>query len=197
MEPSTAHVEPVADSKTVPATFNIASYLPRMACADPDRPAVFVTGSRDSRGRAVYASMTFAQLEAESNRYANGLTKTGIARGMRVLVMVRPGFEFVGLIFALFKMGAVPVMIDPGMGVGRMLDCIRMVDLHAFIGVPLAHMIRILRPGAFITVEHAVTGGRRWGWGGPTVIAGAFAPGTNRTTESASLSRVSSRLARC
>jgi len=169
VEPSTAQAEPVFDSKTVPATFNIASYLPRMASADPDRPAVFVTGSRDRGGRAVYRSMTFAQLEAESNRYANGLTKTGIARGMRVLVMVRPGFEFVGLIFALFKMGAVPVMIDPGMGVGRMLDCIRMVDLHAFVGVPLAHMIRILRPGAFKTVEHVVTVGRRWGWGGPTL----------------------------
>jgi acyl-CoA synthetase (AMP-forming)/AMP-acid ligase II len=169
VESRTAQIESIDDSATASTTLNIASYLPRMALSAPDRPAVFVTKSRDSDGRAIYASMTFAELEAESNRYANGLTKAGIERGMRVLVMVRPGFEFLALIFALFKMGTVPVMIDPGMGVGRMLDCIRKVDLRAFVGVPLAHVVRVLRPGAFKTVEHVVTVGKRWGWGGPTL----------------------------
>ncbi len=152
-------------------TFNIASYLPRMALATPDRAAVVVTRSRDKSGRVIYATMTFAELEATSNRYANGLTTVGITRGMRVLLMVRPGFEFVGLTFALFKMGAVPVMIDPGMGVKRMLDCIRTVDLHAFIGIPLAHLMRVLRRRPFKTVKHVVTVGRRWLWGGAALRA--------------------------
>ncbi|MGB2984406.1 MAG: fatty acid CoA ligase family protein [Phycisphaerae bacterium] len=149
--------------------FNIASYLPRMAVIAPDRAAVVMTQSRDRSGRAVYATMTFAELEVLSNRYANGLTAYGFTRSMRVLVMVRPGFEFVGLIFALFKMGAVPVMIDPGMGVKRMLECIRMVDLHAFIGIPLAHVMRVLRRRPFKTVKRMVTVGRRWFWGGATL----------------------------
>ena len=157
---------PPADAR---GTFNIASYLPRMAEASPDRTAVVVTRSRDWSGRAACASMTFADLEATSNRYANGLRSTGIERGTRVLVMVKPGFEFVGLIFALFKIGAVPVMIDPGMGVSRMLECIRMVDLQAFVGIPLAQIMRVLRRQPFKNVRHVVTVGRRWLWGGTTL----------------------------
>jgi len=152
-----------------PDTFNIASYLPTMAEDSPDWAAVVVTRSRDWTGRAHYASMNFAELEATSNRYANGLLSTGIDRGTRVLVMVKPGFEFVGLIFALFKIGAVPVMIDPGMGVSRMLECIRMVDVQAFVGIPLAQIMRVLRRGPFRSVRQVITVGRRWFWGGHTL----------------------------
>ena len=122
-----------------PADFNIASYLPRVAHQAPDRPAVVIARRNGGEGQANRGSMTFAELETLSNRCANGLAAAGIGRGTRVLVMVKPGFEFMGLTFALFKMGAIPVMIDPGMGVGRMLECLRGVDLDAFIGVPLAH----------------------------------------------------------
>ena len=141
--------------------FNIASYLPRMAAERPNQSAVVLARSRDA--------FTFSELESLSNRYANGLTTTGITRGTRVLVMVEPGFEFLGLIFALFKIGAVPVMIDPGMGVGRMLECIRKVDLHGFVGVPLAHVVRVLRSSAFKSVRSVVTVGKRWFWGGSTL----------------------------
>ncbi len=145
---------------------NVASHLPRMAALVPDKPAVIVNRSRDRAGRATYASLTFAELEALSNKIANGLSHAGIERGMRVLVMVKPGFDFIGLTFALFKMGVVPVMIDPGMGVRRLLDCVRGVDLHGFIGIPLAHVLRILHREPFRTVQHFVTVGRRWIWGG-------------------------------
>ncbi len=152
-----------------PERFNIASHLPQMARKVPDHPAVVVTSSYEGNGRAVYRSITFAELEALSNRFANGMIAAGLARGMRVLVMVRPGIDFMGLIFALFKMGAVPVLIDPGMGIGRMMECIRGVDLHGFIGIPLAHAMRVLRPGPFRSVRCVITVGRRWFWGGPTL----------------------------
>jgi len=151
------------------ARFNIACHLPRMAAELPDQPAIVVTASRDRAGRAIYQSFTFAELDGLSNRYANGLSEAGFERGMRVLLMVRPGFEFIGLTFALFKIGAVPVMIDPGMGVSRMLECLRTVDLHGFIGIPAAHLMRLIRPAPFRTVKHFVTVGRKWGWAGPTL----------------------------
>ena len=165
------HVVP-AGSASRPASmgsFNIASHLPRMAAAVPDQRAVVVTASRDRTGRASYRSLTFAELDSLSNRYANGLRETGLERGQRVLLMVRPGFEFVGLTFALFKIGAVPVLIDPGMGLSRMLECIRQVSLDGFIGIPAAHVMRLLRPEPFRAARHFVTVGRKWGWSGPTL----------------------------
>ena len=150
-------------------SLNIASHLPRMAGVVPDHPAVIVTRTRDRNDRAVYEQLTFAQLEALSNRYAHALTAAGLRRGMRTLVMVRPGFDFIALAFAMFKVGAVPVMIDPGMGVARLLDCVRSVELEAFIGIPLAHVMRVLKRRAFRGVKHVITVGRRYAWGGASL----------------------------
>lgn len=151
-------------------TYNIAAYLPKMAASVPNQAALVITRARDSHGKAIYDSLSFAELDALSNRYANGLASAGFDRGMRTLLMVRPGFEFIGLVFALYKMGVVPVMIDPGMGVSRMLECVRQVDLDGFIGIPIAHVLRVLKRKTFRSVRCVVTVGRRWGWGGPTLI---------------------------
>ncbi len=151
----------VTDQIVSAAAFNIASYLPQIAAARPSQRAVILARSGEA--------LTFGELESLSNRIANGLTNLGMVRGNRVLVMVKPGFEFLGLVFALFKIGAIPVMIDPGMGVGRMLECIRTVDLHGFVGVPPAHVVRMLRPFAFRSVRSVVTIGKRWFWGGATL----------------------------
>ena len=181
--------------RQTPGLFNIASYLPLMASQAPDRPAVVVTKSRGWPGRRTTSrQVTFSELEARSNRYANGLAAAGFTREMRVLLMVKPGIEFVALVFALFKVGAVPVMIDPGMGVGRMLECIRQIRLSGLIGIPIAQSVRVLRPKTFRTVEHVITVGRRWFWRGPTLgelergAAGTFTPAdTSRDSPAAIL----------
>ena len=49
-------------------TCNVASHLPKMAATVPYQPAVVITKSRDSHGRAGHASITFAKREALSNR---------------------------------------------------------------------------------------------------------------------------------
>ena len=166
---SATQIEASIQQKEPTELFNIASYLPSMAKESPDQLAVVIPQSRKNVGLAKYTSMTFAEMEVYSNRCANGLTHAGFEPGIRVLVMVKPGFDFVGVIFALFKMGAVPVMIDPGMGVNRLLDCIRMVDPQAIVGIPLAHVVRVLKPSAFKSIRKIVTVGRRWFWGGTTL----------------------------
>ena len=150
-----------------PATFNVASFLPLMASDKPERVAVVSPASRGSSDP--YRRVSYAQLEATTNRYANGLREIGIGQGTRTLVMVQPGLEFIGLVFALFKVGAVPVLIDPGMGVRQMQSCIRTVEPEAFIGIPSAQALRVLQPAAFRTIRHVVTVGRRWFWGGATL----------------------------
>lgn len=162
----TGQVTSKSELGDVAVSFNIASRLIRLASTTPNHLALIDAAAR-SGGRATRKSLTCVELEGLSNRFANGLSAAGIERGMRVLVMVPQGFEFVALTFALFKMGAIPVMIDPGMGVGRLLECVRQVDPNAFVGVPLAHAVRVMRPTSFRSVKHFVTVGRRWFWGGP------------------------------
>src|SRR5262245_25437896 len=61
--------------------FNIAKYLPEMAEAAPAQAAVIV--SKRQGPVLLYKSIPFSELEALSNRYANGLAAAGIGRHMR------------------------------------------------------------------------------------------------------------------
>jgi acyl-CoA synthetase (AMP-forming)/AMP-acid ligase II len=148
---------------------NVAGYLKRMARVQPFKRAVVYPHARDRSGRVAYTHVTFQQLDLESDRLAFGLEKAGITRGTRTILMVRPSLEFFELVFAIFKIGAVPVVVDPGMGIRRMLECFRETGPSAFIGIPMAHVLRVLYRGFFNTVRVWVTVGRRWFWGGQTL----------------------------
>ena len=58
-------------------------------------------------------SWTYAELERRSRSLATGLARLGIAPGDRVLVQLPNRAEFVEVIFALFKLGALPVFCLP------------------------------------------------------------------------------------
>ena len=148
---------------------NIASYLNRVAETQPYKRAVVYPAGRDKNGRIAYSHLTFLQLDRESDYLAHGLEAAGVTRGIRTVLMVKPGIEFFALIFAIFKTGAVPVVVDPGMGIRRMASCFKSTRPEAFIGIPLAHVVRTVYPGFFKTVKTWITVGRRWFWGGHTL----------------------------
>ncbi len=149
--------------------FNIASYLPYMAQFMPYKRAVIFPDGRDKNGRVTYSHLTFAQLNNECDKIADGLSKYGIKKGMRVLFMIPPSLDFIATAFALFKIGAVPIMIDPGMGKLSLLKCIEMVEPEAVVAIPLVHAVKSVFKKYFKSVKYNVTVGTRWFWGGLTL----------------------------
>ncbi len=153
-----------------PATIvNVATHLRTMARIHPYKRAVVCPCGRDKQGRVAYTHLTFRQLDIESDCLARGFDDVGVSRGVRTILMVKPSLDFFALVFALFKVGAVPVVVDPGMGVSRMLNCLKESQAQALIGIPPAHVLRTLAPGYFKSVKTFITVGRRWFWGGPTL----------------------------
>lgn len=148
---------------------NVAAYLKNMADIQPYKKAVIYPESQDISGRVAYTHLTFQQLDQESDRIAAALDKIGITRNVRTVLMLKPGIDFFVLIFALFKMGAIPVVVDPGMGLRKMVSCLKQTKPQAFIGIPAAHILRILNPRSFKTVKTCVTVGRRYLWSGYTL----------------------------
>ena len=148
---------------------NVASHLQRMAALQPYKRAVVCPAGRDKNNCVAYNHLTFQQLDQESDRLAHGFEKAGIKRDTRTILMVKPSLDFFTIIFALFKTGAVPVVVDPGMGIRRMVGCLKEGRPEAFIGIPPAHVLRTLYPKFFDTVKTWVTVGRRWFWGGFTL----------------------------
>jgi acyl-CoA synthetase (AMP-forming)/AMP-acid ligase II len=147
---------------------NIAERLRESAEKTPHQKAVVVATGFDATGKTRYASLTFQELDRESDRLARGLIEMGVAPGTRLVLMVRPGLEFVVLTFALFKSGAVIVLIDPGMGRSNTFRCLQEVVPEGFVAIPLVHVIRKLKSRLFPRARFNVTVGRRWFWGGPT-----------------------------
>ena len=119
---------------------NIAAHLPAMARDRPHALAVICPAGRDHAGRPRHTHWTFRQLDRESDAIAHGLTSVGIGRGVRTVLMVKPSLEFFALTFALFKAGAVPVLIDPGLGIRNLGPCLAEAAPEAFIGIPRAQV---------------------------------------------------------
>lgn len=125
---------------------NVAEHLSRMAAEQPATAALHLPLG------AGYRTLNFAELNDLSTSLAFGLNELGIKRGTRTVLMVPPSAEFFALTFALFKVAAVPVLIDPGMGVKNLGPCLATAEPEAFIGIAKAHLAR-----------------RLFGWGARTI----------------------------
>ena len=135
------------------APLNVAAHLTRMAAAEPDRAAVhYPTHGVNPNGLTPHTTITFAALNADTDAIAHGLVAAGVTRGTRAALMVPPSPNFFALTFALFKAAAVPVLIDPGMGVKNLGTCLAEAGPEAYLGVPKAQLAR-----------------RILGWGRPTI----------------------------
>ncbi|MFF2083153.1 fatty acid CoA ligase family protein [Nocardia sp. NPDC058176] len=139
------------------------------AAADPQRAAVIYPDGKRADGLPDYRSISYRELDRWSDAIAEQLTRSGVGSGTRTIVLVLPSPELYAILFALLKIGAVPVVIDPGMGIRRMVHCLRAVRAEAFIGIPQAHAVRVLFARSFREVRTTLTVGRRWFWRGPTL----------------------------
>lgn len=137
---------------------NIASHVTLLASEEPDRKALIYPGGE----------ITYGELDSLSTRCANGLLRFGLTKGARTVLMVKPGPELMVLCFGLIKLGAIPVLVDPGMGWKNLRKCLSTARPDAFVGSTVAHLARILFRWARPTAKLLVTVGRFRIWPGQT-----------------------------
>ncbi|MDF3057988.1 MAG: peptide synthase [Rariglobus sp.] len=154
-----------------------------MAARQPDVAALKVPRGRTRTGEIDYLSLSFAELASEVASWRAMLTARGVRRDDRVLVMVRPGLPLIAAAFALFSHGAVPVVIDPGMGLKSFLACVARSRPRVLLGVPLARLISHVCRKSFRSVEIRIPASSS-----PTARLGSgsqpSAPGTQLSTPS-------------
>ncbi len=129
--------------------FNVAKLITHWAEVQPDVPALMRATGRDRAGQAVFVQRTFGEFERDVHRTAHVLVRQGIRPQDRVGLFVTDGIEFITLVFALQRTGAVPVLIDPGMGVKNMVACVAEQRLDGFVGVAKAQVFRAVFGRAF------------------------------------------------
>jgi acyl-CoA synthetase (AMP-forming)/AMP-acid ligase II len=148
---------------------NVGWLLWKTAQQRPDQLGIAFPQGRHPNGQRQYEMMSFRELDIDSDAIAAGLLASGILPGTRVAMLVPQSIEFVSLVFALFKAGMVQILIDPGMGRRNMIQCLSATEPEAMVAIPAAHVVRCLLRHRFRKVKHAVTVGRRLGWGGATL----------------------------
>ncbi len=130
-------------------TGNISDYIYSIAKQFPDKPAVLHP-----------YTISYKEFQTEIDHFVLGLTRIGLKKGHKVLLLVKPSPQMFILTFSIIRMGAIPVMIDPGMGHKAMIKAFSKLKIDMFIGEPIAHILRIIYPGAFKNITTYVTSGR-------------------------------------
>jgi acetyl-CoA synthetase len=89
----------------IPARFNIGvAVADSWAAREPDRVALF-----DYRTDGEAARLTYGELSARSNAFANALRAKGVVRGDRVALLLPQAFETAIAHAAIYKLGAIAV----------------------------------------------------------------------------------------
>lgn len=146
---------------------NVARYLRIRGRGMPDGTAVLAPRGNEPDGTIRYERLSFAQLDGESDALAHGLRASGVNAGTRVLLMVRPGSDLIRCCFALFKAGAVPVVIDPGMGMRSFLRCVERSQPEVLLGLPWVLWLSRAFRKAFASVRVRIpVGGKFRDWFG-------------------------------
>lgn len=131
--------------------FNVASFLSERARIDPSAPAVCFLKKQSlaqklfstflqtaSKGDSDYDRLSFRELDQSVDALVHYLSQMGVTAGTRTLLMVKPGLDLIQIVFALLKIGAIPVVIDPGMGIARFFKCAKQSQVEWILGEPVA-----------------------------------------------------------
>ncbi len=155
---------------------NVASRLTEYAGLRGDSIAVVCSRRASQKFKAIrgksgawYSVATFAEVDSAAAQIAHGLIDWGVPAGTRLALLVRPGIEFVSLVFGLLRAGMVIVLVDPGMGRQNLIRCLADSEPEGFVAIGVAQAARCWWRKEFPRARWNVTVGRKWLWGGLTL----------------------------
>lgn len=151
------------------SSYNVASFLREQARSRPDAPALRFPSAGYQTAAPAWDSWTYAELDRHSDAYACGFHAAGFHAGEKVVLLTRPNLHFYAFVMGLFKLGAVPVLLDPGMGREAVLKCIEQIRPEGMVALSAVHALRQVVRRPFASVTKHVTVGSRWFWGGHTL----------------------------
>lgn len=147
---------------------NASLALRRVGRETPDATALVFPSPRVAGG---WESISFRALDGRADRYARGLAAQGVRRGDRVLFLMRPSIEFYAVLYGMLRLGAIPIFVDPSMGLRNVLGCVEQVRPRVVVAPPIVQAVVAVLRRPFASAELFVTAGRRWFWGGSTLAA--------------------------
>ncbi|HOT44205.1 MAG TPA: AMP-binding protein [Spirochaetota bacterium] len=137
---------------------NMAEPLFELAAKNPRRIALYIPLEWNESAVTRYDTATFGDLAKKIKAYQGGLQKAGYRAGDRVIIMVPPSVDLYCIIIALLASGMVPVLVDAGMGLRRMVSAFDQSGARTIITIKKLGRLRYLIPGLWKYRCYAVDG---------------------------------------
>jgi acyl-coenzyme A synthetase/AMP-(fatty) acid ligase/pimeloyl-ACP methyl ester carboxylesterase len=119
-----------------------------------DRTAVTELVTRGSSGRS-WRRVSWTMLADRVARLADAMHERGVQPGDRVALLVPPGADLLAMVYALWRIGAVIVVIDAAHGPRALYRSLRAARLDHVVAVrrarPVVSLLRV--PGAVVWVD--------------------------------------------
>jgi acyl-CoA synthetase (AMP-forming)/AMP-acid ligase II len=101
---------------------NLTAIIKQYATSMPLADAVIEMGKGClGRRMGLYRRLNFRSFDRRIDQYAAKFLIKGIRKGTRVLMLLRPGIEMMCTFFALVRIGAIPILIDSGVGLREII----------------------------------------------------------------------------
>ena len=113
---------------------------------------------------AAQKSVTFGEFSARVATYAQELHRQGVQRGQRVAVLVPPSIDLIAVVYAAWRIGAVTVIADRGLGLRGLGNAVRSARVQHVVGPQKALLAaRALRcaPHAFFIALSELQGAKK------------------------------------
>ncbi len=140
------------DARTIAVSEPLWSAIDRMR--ESSQPAVVEMAGTEPR-----RTVTWSQLAQDVETVGAGLAAAGVERGDRVSLLVPPGIDLTTCLYACWRIGAVAVIADAGLGAQGMTKALRSAA-----------------PDYIIGIERAMAAARALRWPGRRIVVGDMSP---------------------
>ncbi len=155
---STAEVAARRAAERPVETINFAAYLRHAVSQAPEQRAI-LAAHRGLSGDTQWVTSSLQQVDEQSDALARGFLAAGWARGQRVIVLSEPTVDALTSVVALMKIGAVPVVIEPGRSREDVAACAQQALASVVIASTSGLAKRFLARGPFKNTKTTVLAG--------------------------------------
>lgn len=144
------------------ALANVSRHIVELAQVSTYKHSITCLSGRDTNGKMAYSHLTFRQLNQRSNELARGLQQAGVIRGTRAALQMLPGIEWFSIAYALLKIGAVPILLQPALGMRKLALCVKTVEPEILITEPRYQVIQLFNSSNYQSVHLQINTEKRW-----------------------------------
>ncbi|ETR72486.1 MAG: peptide synthase [Candidatus Magnetoglobus multicellularis str. Araruama] len=141
---------------------NISGYIVELAQVSAYKQAIISLSGRDNNSKMAYTHLTFRQFNQRSSELARGLQQAGVIRGTKTALQMQPGIDWFSIVYALLKIGAVPILIQPSLGYARIAQCIKAVEPEVLISEPKYQVAPMIYSSSYQSIHLQISTHRRW-----------------------------------